>query len=156
MTVYAVSNPVYTGLKPSHLYDRATGYGIVRLNKKTRKITIECWPRLSDPSGPDAVQYPGWPITINQTDNYSRKPFGYLPTLEVKDLTNPLVQVIDQKTKETVYTLRIKGNTFQPVVFEDSIYTIKVGTAAGKMTRSVIDLKPVKPKESKKKVTVSF
>jgi alkaline phosphatase D len=133
MTVHAVSNPVFTGLKPANLYDRATGYGIVRFNRHTRDITIECWPRLSDPSKPNPKQYPGWPVIFNQLDNYNRKPYGYLPTLKVTGLENPVVQVVDQLSNEVIYTLRIKGNSFQPKVFEDGIYTVKIGPDTKKM-----------------------
>ncbi len=94
MTVHAVSNPFYSGKKPSKLYDRATGYGIVRFNKKNRNITMECWPRWVDPSKENAEQYPGWPITINQMENYNRKAVAYLPKLKINNLSNPIVQII--------------------------------------------------------------
>jgi hypothetical protein len=69
MTVHAVANPVVSGRRPAALHDRAPGYGIVRLHRATRRITFECWPRWADPTRPDARQYPGWPRTIEQTDN---------------------------------------------------------------------------------------
>jgi phosphodiesterase/alkaline phosphatase D-like protein len=127
ITVHAVSNPVFTGLKPAHLYDRATGYGIARLDRQTRDITIECWPRLSDPSKPNAKQYPGWPVTFNQLENYNRKAYGYLPRIKTTGLENPVVQVIDQSSNEIVYTLRVKGSSFKAKVFKDGIYTVKIG-----------------------------
>jgi hypothetical protein len=122
MTVYAVSNPVFTGVKPARLYDRATGYGIVRFDKATRDITIECWRRL----GGDE-QYPGWPVKINQLDNYGRKAYGYLPAIKISGKGEPVVQVIDESNGETVYTLRIKGGVFEPKVFGEGTYTVKVG-----------------------------
>ena len=124
MTVYAVSNPYYTAKKPSRLYDRATGYGIVRMNRQTRDITIECWPRWVDPSLPDAKNYDGWPVTINQIDNYGKEAVAYLPTLKIHDLENPVVHIVDDLNGETIYTLRIKGNTFRPKVFKNGTYTI--------------------------------
>ncbi len=127
MTVFAVSNPVITGRKPAILYDRAPGYGIVRLNTETRDITIECWPRWEDPSKPSARQYPGWPIIITQAHNYGRKPVAYLPTIEVTGMDNPVIQVIEESTGEVVYTLRIRGNSFYPKVFAQGKYSIKVG-----------------------------
>ena len=127
ITVHAVSNPVFTGLKPSRLYDRATGYGIVRLNRNTRDITIECWPRLSDPISSDKNQYPGWPIKINQLDNYGRKATAYLPTINVKGMVDPVIQIIYEKTKQVVYTLRISGQSFRPKIFEDGSYSIRIG-----------------------------
>lgn len=125
MTVSAVSNPIFTGKKPARLYDRATGYGIVRFKKDNRDIEIECWPRLSDPS--TDKQYAGWPIKINQNENYERKAVAYLPTLKINGMTNPVVQIINESKNEIIYTLRINGSSFTPKVFELGNYTIKVG-----------------------------
>lgn len=152
ITVHAVSNPVFTGLKPANLYDRATGYGIVRLNRNTRNIIIECWPRLSDPSKPNSKQYPDWPITFNQLDNYNRKPYGYLSTLKVKGINNPVVQVVDQSSNEIIYTLRIKGNSFKPKVFEDGIYTVKIGPD----TKRMKVLKDLKVKRNEHEADIKF
>jgi hypothetical protein len=126
MTVYAVSNPYFTGKKPARLYDRATGYGIVKLNKATRNITIECWPRWVDPSKPDAKNYNGWPIKINQMDNYGKKAVAYLPTLKITGLENPVVHIVNELNGQTIYTLRITGTSFRPKVFRDGIYTVIV------------------------------
>ena len=125
MTVHAVSNPVFTGKKPAKLYDRATGYGIVRFNKNTRDITVECWPRQANPK--KDKQYDGWPITINQTDNFLRNATLFLPEIQVNGMKNPVVQVINEKNNEIVYTLRINGTKFLPKVLEPGIYTIKIG-----------------------------
>ncbi|HSI63612.1 MAG TPA: metallophosphoesterase family protein [Candidatus Saccharimonadia bacterium] len=38
---------------------RADGYGIVRFQKKARKIIFECWPRFSDAKLGDKAQFPG-------------------------------------------------------------------------------------------------
>ena len=155
MTMHAVSNPVYTGLKPSRLYDRATGYGIVRFNRKNRQITIECWPRLSDPSKPAARQYPGWPVTANQMDNYGRKASAYLPTVEVTGMTDPVIQVIDEDNGEIVYTLRIKGHTFRPKVFKAGTYSVKVGKPETERFKTLRGLKSLPPGKTKT-VTVKF
>ena len=125
MTVFAVSNPVFTGEKPAKLYDRATGYGIVRFNKNTRDIKIECWPRQANPK-PDS-QYPGWPITINQEDNFLNNATLFLPELNITGMDNPVVQIIDEANNEIVYTLRIKGKSYQPKVLKEGVYTIKIG-----------------------------
>jgi hypothetical protein len=128
---------VYTGLKPSNLYDRATGYGIVRFNRASRDITVECWPRLSDPSDADAKQYPGWPIRFNQSDNYGRKVYGYLPTLKVAGMQEPVVSVVNQAGGEVVYTIRMKGAEFRPRVFAAGLYTVKVGEPGTKKMRTI-------------------
>lgn len=103
---------------------KADGHAIVRFNVKKRTITMECWPRGVDVAQPDAPQYPGWPITIPQQDNYGRKAKAHLPTLQIKGPADPVVQVISETNNEVVYTLRIKGTTFRPKVFEEGTYTI--------------------------------
>ena len=125
VTVLAVSNPVFTGQKPSNLYDRATGYGIIRFHKNTRKTVLECWPRFVDPSDTDAKQYTGWPVTINQAENYGPKPYGWLPQLKIVGMEDPVIKVF--KDDELVYALRIKGSEFIPPVFEPGLYRIEVG-----------------------------
>jgi len=152
MSVHAVSNPFYSGKKPSKLYDRATGYGIVRFNRKTRDIKIECWPRWVDPSKENAKQYPGWPITINQDDNYNRKIIGYLPELVIKNMTSPVVQIINQFTNEIIYTKRIAGTSFKPPVFETGNYKIKVGELDTNKEKVFVDVKIAEGNESKIKV----
>jgi len=131
VTMLAAGNPGVlvpkSGPTRNPLIDRSAGYGLVKLNKTTRKITIECWPRLVDVTDPKARQFPGWPITIDQLDNYGRKAKAYLPTLKIGGKADPVVQVIDESDGQIVYTLRIKGSTFRPKVFKDGTYTIKVG-----------------------------
>jgi hypothetical protein len=120
MTVSAVANPV----EP---YGRATGYGIVRFDKETRVIDLECWPRDADPKAAGAAPYPGWPVKIRQLDNYGRAAKAFLPTLLIKGMRDPVVQVIEERSGEIVYTVRIKGVTFRPKVFAPGMYSIRVG-----------------------------
>lgn len=126
MSVYAVSNPVYTGFKPSNLYDRATGFGIVRFVRETRNIIIECWPRNASAKKGQGHQYPGWPITLNQLDNYGGTPAEYLPEIECIGLENPIVRVY-RSNGELYYALRIRGTTFKPFVYQPGSYTVVVG-----------------------------
>jgi hypothetical protein len=72
-------------------------------------------------------QYPGWPVTVKQLDNYGRKAAAYLPTIKVRGMTDPVLQIVDEKNGETVYTLRIKGTEFRPKIFHEGIYTITIG-----------------------------
>lgn len=126
VTCLAVANPTAARNGGDKLTTRAAGFGIVRFNKKTRKITMECWPRNVDITAPGAKPYPGWPITIEQTDNYGRKAVAHLPTLKITGAKNPVVKVIDESNGEWIYALRIKGETFQPKVFKKGTYTIEV------------------------------
>lgn len=106
---------------------RADGYGIVRFNKKSRRITFECWPRFADAKDGDKAQFPGWPITIAMSENDGRKPVAWLPELVFEGSTNPVVQVAEEKTGDVVYTLRVMGTRFQPPVFAPGRYTVKIG-----------------------------
>ena len=153
MTVYAVSNPVYTGKKPSNLYDRAAGYGIVRFHRDTRNIDIQCWPRFEDPTAPDAKEYAGWPITINQLDNYNRKAYGWLPEVRITGMKDPVIKLYKEDTNNLVYALRIKGNTFDPRVFEAGAYRLVIGDEGNFKTYK--GLTPEKEK-GKKSLHVKF
>jgi hypothetical protein len=126
MTVFAVSNPRLSGVEPAALHDRAPGYGIARFNRSTRTISLAAWPRWSDPAAGDKP-YPGWPVVFSQTDNYGRVPAGYLPHLNIRGMSDPVVQVVSEDSGETIYTLRISGNEFTPGVFSDGGYTVHVG-----------------------------
>ncbi len=127
MTVLAISNPYYTGREPSVLYDRATGYGIVRFNQESRKISLANWARDTDPMVEGAKPYPGWPIVIDQLDNYGRKAVAYLPTFEVTGMEHAVIQVEDEANGEIVYTIRMRESTFRPMVFRRGSYTVRVG-----------------------------
>ncbi len=127
VTCYAAANPDDKPANGDKLTTRAAGFGVLRLNKKTRKIVIECFPRNVDVSNTATKQYPGWPKMIDQLDNYGRKAKAYLPTLKVRGQTNPVVKVIDESDGNWVYALRINGSEFRPKVFKEGTYTIEVG-----------------------------
>ena len=140
VTVYAVSNPARSGHKPEALYDRAPGYGIVRFDRNTRQIEVECWPRWIDPSKLGAQEYPGWPIAVNQSDNYGRNARFFLPPLEVSGMEDPVVQVAAEPSNEVVYTLRIRGRRFEARVLEEGTYSIKVGEPGTERGRTLTGL----------------
>jgi hypothetical protein len=126
VTAWAAANPD-PGSSGGKLTTRAAGFGVVRLDVKTRKITMECWPRNVDITNAKAKQYPGWPKTIDQSENYGRKAVAYLPTVKVAGATNPVIEIVDEATGKWIYALRIKGASFRPKVFKKGTYTIKVG-----------------------------
>ncbi|KPL11120.1 twin-arginine translocation pathway signal protein, partial [candidate division BRC1 bacterium SM23_51] len=155
ITVHAVSNPGESGYQPAALYDRAPGYGIVRVNRLTRQITFEVWPRWVDPSQPAAKQYPGWPITADQAENYGRKAVAYLPTIKVSGMANPVVQIVDEENGEIVYTLRIRGTEFRPKVFKDGTYTVKVGEPGTERMKTLKNVRAL-PESETSRVEVVF
>lgn len=127
MTVRAVANPHNMHKEPAILHNRAVGYGIVTFNKKDRTIKTECYRRFDDPLKEDS-QYPGWPQTISQEENYARKAKGFLPKITVRGIENPVIQVVNESTQTLEYAIRVKGRTFIAKVFDDTVsYTIKVG-----------------------------
>mgnify|MGYP000545469738 FL=1 len=146
VTLWAVANPEPQPNRDK-LTTRAAGFGVVRFNKTDRTITMECWPRNVRVADPQARQYPGWPKTIRQEDNYARKPVAYLPTLKVRGMDDPVVQVIEQRSGEIVYTLRIKGREFRPKVFAKGRYTIKVGDQGDK-TKTLSGIEALDPDRS--------
>lgn len=106
---------------------RADGYGLIRFDKVTRKITFECWPRFSKVAGGDKAQFPGWPITIDQDANDGRKVHAHLPEVRIEGVANPVVQVIAEATGEILYTVRSKTGSFKPRVYAPGRYTVKAG-----------------------------
>jgi hypothetical protein len=131
VTCWAVANPDPGG-SGGKLTTRAAGFGVMRLNKRTRKIKMVCWPRNVSIGDGASKPYPGWPKTIGQTDNYGREAVAYLPTIEVTGATDPVVKIIDEATGDWVYCLRIRGTKFRPKVFAKGTYTIEVGEGAKK------------------------
>lgn len=145
VTCLAVANPSPKPNGGQKLTTRAAGFGIVKFNKKSREITIECWPRNVDITDPASKQYPGWPRTIKQEDNYGRKAVAYLPTIAVRGMRNPVVQVIDESDDEIIYTLRINGNSFRPKVFKEGNHTIKVGEPGTEKMKTLEGIQSLPP-----------
>jgi len=134
VTAVAVANPEPGRNGGDKLTTRAAGFGVVRLDKRNRRITFECWPRNVDVASSDARQYPGWPVTIEQRDNYGRAAVAYLPTIVVTGGSDPVVQVVDEADGTVVYTLRIAGTSFRPKVFREGSYTVHVGEGDSRQT----------------------
>jgi phosphodiesterase/alkaline phosphatase D-like protein len=153
VTALAVANPT-PEKGGDRLTTRAAGFGVVRIDKKTRDVTFICWPRNVDVSAKDAEPYPGWPVTFNQLDNYARQAVVHLPMLEINK-PDQVVQVLEEKSGEVIYTLRITGKTFRPKVFAKGNYTIKVGEEPSLKTFKGV--KALADKESKgKKIQVNL
>lgn len=106
---------------------RADGYGLIRFDKSTRKVTFECWPRFSKVTDGDKAQFPGWPITINQDDNDGRKVHATLPEITLEGVSHPVVQVVAEETGEILYTVRSQSASFAPRVYAPGKYTVKAG-----------------------------
>ena len=125
VTNYAAANPAKMPAG-NVLNTRSAGFGVLRLNTKTRDITMECWPRNVDITAPKAKQYMGWPRTISQVDNYSPRSWGNLGALTF-DVDDPVIQLVDSSNNEVLYTIRISGRTFTPKGPKGKSFTIKAG-----------------------------
>ena len=142
ITVLAVANPGEpSGREPAALHDKMPGYGMVRFNKAERTVTFECWPRGAGADQDE--QYPGWPRTFNIEDNDGREVTGYLSTLDIRGLTDPVLQVF--RRKELVYALRVRGSTIRPWVYEPGSYTVVVGEPGTEKMKTLQGLVPLPP-----------
>ena len=132
VTNYAAANPER---KPAGnvLNTRSAGFGIVRLNTGKRTIKMECWPRNVDITDPKTSQYPGWPKTISQFDNYNPTSWGKAGEIAF-NVADPVVEVTDELSKEVLYTVRIKGKTFRPHLPKGTTFTLKAGRNASDQT----------------------
>ena len=154
ITMWAAANPRVWEPKAGDLEimdKKSSGYGLVRFNKKKRDITIECWRLLADLDNPEQGQFPGWPMTVSMADNYGREPVAWLPTVKVLGKRDPVVQVVHEVTDEIIYTLRIRGTTFEPKVFAPGTYTLRAGEPGRMRTRA-----GVRARDSRGTGTVTF
>lgn len=127
LTVLACANPK-TEFRPGPLdveTDKSSGLGVLRFDKRTRTITVDCWPLFADPTKA-GTQFPGWPVTVSQLDNYGRRPAAYLPELAVRGVPSPLVEIIEEKTGESLYLLRPAALPWRPHTFAGGRYTIRI------------------------------
>lgn len=122
ITVHAVANPHNMHEEPAILHNRSVGYGLVTFDKKARTIKTDCIRRFKSPTAADA-QYPGWPITITQQENFGKEVAAWLPTLEVAGEQLPVLKVYDA-AGDLVYALRIPTATFKPKVFKKGKYRL--------------------------------
>jgi len=107
------------------LHDKVSGLGLVRFDKQSGRITVECWPFLADPTQP-GTQFPGWPQTFDVAANYGRQATAHLPTLTITAEANPLLEVLDEATGELIYARRIRRRGHQPGVFAEGKYTLRL------------------------------
>lgn len=123
MSVMAYANPE----EITDEKKRADGYGIARFKKSSGEVTFECWPRFSASDADDRQQFPGWPVTVKSEDNDGRKPSAWLPELVFEGASDAVLQVIEERTGDILYTIRTKGARHQPAVFAPGRYTIRAG-----------------------------
>ena len=133
ITIWAAANPEIWMAHPQALKKagdlelfkmKRSGYGIIRLAKEKGTIKMESY---SLEKGPGEGQMEGWPKVVNMLENDGRTAIEYLPELQIKGLSNPVLQVLNTAYNEIVYTLRLKENNFIPNVYKKGSYSIKIG-----------------------------
>lgn len=120
--VYAVGNPAEQLRHPNRYKQaqlRASGFGLITFDQRSRDITMDCYQFES------LEQFAGWPVTLNQLDNYGGKTDWQLPTLRVN--TPEQVVRVYRADGELLYNVRMAGHTFTPKVFAPGNYTVVVG-----------------------------
>ena len=139
MTVLAVKNGAVTLRKPTmqNITDRASGFGMVRFNKKARTITCECWP--FDAIG--AAQFETWPVVTTERDQYGRKTVALLPKLVIQGAENPVIEVRHADNGELVYAIRATSAEFQPHVFAEGLYTVHISEPEAGAVKDVPNLR---------------
>jgi alkaline phosphatase D len=125
VTVLAVANPRKTTIHPPRHHELVPGYSVITFDKASRDIQLANWPYWANPD--EDQPFAGWPIRINQLDNFGKQARAWLPEIRVTGLPHPVIQVILQETEEVVYTLRMAGSAFRPKVFAPGTYTVRVG-----------------------------
>ena len=69
-------------------------------------------------------EHRGWPITIKQLDNGLHGAQWALDKIETPGLQDQVVQVRREADGEVVYTVRINGDSFTPLVREPGTYSV--------------------------------
>ncbi|MDO6518049.1 alkaline phosphatase D family protein [Zobellia uliginosa] len=129
--IYAVGNPTDDFEEESDRYKKAqkksSGYGIVTFDTMERTIKMEAIRFLADlERTSEENTFPGWPLTIQQSDNDGRRPVGYLPKLKMAK-ADQVLKIVKEDTRSLVHAMRVKGNTYIPKVFEQGKYTLIIG-----------------------------
>ena len=145
ISVYAVANPKKKRRpgRVSSAADKSSGFGLVRLDVKNQTIRVECYRLDADLAHPKpGDQFPGWPRTISMFQNYGREAKAWLPEIRVTGLDSFVVQVLEERTGEVTYTVRIRGDRFRPKVFAIAPFTLRVGDPDKGLWKTFSHLEP--------------
>ena len=122
ITVLAAANPTADEkAEGGKLSTRAAGFNIIKFVKSQRKIVVECWPRHVDIE--TGKQYEGWPITIDQMDNYPVKNGYQLAPLSFNK-ENAVVTIRRSENGELISSIRVNGPVYHPKVPDEGPYDI--------------------------------
>jgi len=122
------------------------GYGIIHFDINQHQIKLSAWPAEADPSADKPLT--GWPVTLEVEDNYRQNPVGYLPEIITKGLNHrPVYKVYHDNDPELIYAKRAKNKLFRPAVYDESVYTLVVGSPEENRMDTLRNLVPVKLKK---------
>ena len=130
--VYAIGNPgkntIDRDSRYNHAQIRSSGFGMITFDKDERTIKMDAWRFQADVENPNPVrdQFPGWPHTISQFDNFGKGTVNLLPMVEVNK-PNQLIEVRKTSNNALIRIFRMKGNSFQVGLHHPGTFDIKVG-----------------------------
>ena len=130
--VYAVGNPgkitIDRDSRYNHAQIRSSGFGMITFDKEERTIKMDAWRFQADVENPNYVrdQFPGWPLTISQFDNFGNGTVNLLPEIVVNK-PNQVIEVRKTSNNALIRIFRMKGNSFQVGLHHPGTFDIKVG-----------------------------
>ncbi len=147
--IYAVGNPKDDWRNKNRYIqaqNKSSGFGIISFNTAERTIKMEAFKFESDFDNPTPHdQYPGWPHTINQTDNDGRSNTYFLPQLNI-NRPNQLVKLMTEDN-ELINILRLSDTPYQPMVATMGKFNIEIGEGSNvkklSLESSVSRLNPI-------------
>ena len=130
--VYAVGNLGKITVDKESRYGNAqirnSGFGMVTFDQTERTILMDAWRFIADVENPVPLrdQFPGWPLKINQYDNFGMGAENLLPKIEVNQ-PNQVIEVTKTSTGDLIRIFRMKGNSAQVKLMHPGTFTIKIG-----------------------------
>ena len=130
--VYAIGNPGKITVDKDSRYGNAqirnSGFGFVTFDQNERTINIDAWRFIADVENPVPLrdQFPGWPLKINQYDNFGIGAENLLPEIVVNQ-PNQVIEVTKTSTGDLIRIFRMKGNSVQVKLMHPGTFNIKIG-----------------------------
>jgi alkaline phosphatase D len=130
--VYAIGNPGKITVDKESRYGNAqirnSGFGMVTFDQTERTILMDAWRFIADVENPVPLrdQFPGWPLKINQYDNFGMGATNLLPEIVVNQ-PNQVIEVTKTTTGDLIRIFRMKGNSVQVKLMHPGTFTIKIG-----------------------------
>ena len=139
-------------LSDTTAHNPETGYGIITFDISHQKIELSAWAGSTDPE--EGKPYPEWPVSLGVEDNYLQHPVGFLPEIITRGLNHkPVYKLYRDNDPELIYAKRAKDSLFRPAVYDQSVYTLVLGSPEENKMDTLRNLVPV---ELKKQIILDF